>query len=131
MDADDGDPTVARAGDLAVEIGERIGHLRVGGIGNALAVVFDGAHALVAGRHEGVPPLGELGDVGHWLRARIGEPAPVIDEACAEVEDDPDLDAVHVPTGLALHLRTFVAREVGIFQPIDLARIGGDVPAGG
>ena len=60
--------TEMRAGrpcDLPVEVRERGGHLAVARVGDALAVVFDGADAPVARGHQGVPPGGELGEVGH------------------------------------------------------------------
>lgn len=34
-------------------------------IGHPLAVVFDGADALIAGGHQGIAPGGELREVGH------------------------------------------------------------------
>src|SRR5690606_11340195 len=51
--------------DLAVEVRERGGHLTVTRVGDALAVVFDGADALIACGHQGVPPRSVLGEVGH------------------------------------------------------------------
>lgn len=57
------------ARDLAVEVRERGGHLAVARIGDALAVLFEGADAPAARGHQGVPPGGELGFIGHWNAA--------------------------------------------------------------
>ena len=49
-------------------------HFRIGGVGHSLAVILDGAHALVAGSHQGVPPPGKLGDVDHQAPALAYQP---------------------------------------------------------
>ena len=55
----------------------------------------------------------------------------MVDEARAEIEDHPDLDAVNIPARAALDLRALRAGEIGELQSVDLAGVGGDVPAGG
>ena len=57
LDADHGDsPCDAR--DLPIEVCKRGGHFAVARVGDALAVVFDGADALIARGHQSVPPSG-------------------------------------------------------------------------
>src|SRR5690606_41455000 len=51
-DADDGNATAVGSRDLAVEVGERCRHLAVCGVGDALAVVFDGAYAPITRSEE-------------------------------------------------------------------------------
>src|SRR5690606_31748228 len=60
--------------DLAVEVGERRRHLAVGGVGDALAVIFDGTYAPIAGGHQGVAPSGELGEVRHHEPGFMNQP---------------------------------------------------------
>jgi hypothetical protein len=50
----------------------------------------------------------------------------MVDEARAEIEDDADLDAIHIPPRTAFHLRPLAAREIGVFETVDLGGIGGD-----
>ena len=54
----------------------------------------------------------------------------MIDEACTEVQDHADFHAVHVPARAALDLRAVRAREIGELQSVDLAGVGGELPAG-
>ena len=55
-------------------------------------------------------------------------PAAPVDEGAAEIEPNAEAHAVDFEAKVARDLRPGRALEIGVFEPVDLARIGDQVP---
>ena len=67
----------------------------------------------------------------HRSLARVRIPAAPIDEPAAEIQANLDLDAIDLEAGARLRLRPRRAREIGVFQAVDLGRRRDHIPARG